>query len=243
MTALKNNFNDLRGEALEQAPQVSPVPPPEIDLTAAANEDVFDVLNKGLEGNNIDTVSMMIGDTGNEAALHVIDDRADVTGGGDLDRMPELEKGVDKSLLARQGSLSKNLSDDAQMAQAAGEWNSLERYDLDVPEIREENDVELAITKTVEILQEAGVPDSELNRAMAAGGVDNSFETLDALKDLATDYEVPEAQGYLASVDQDMAQTGIVPVNIAPQMGVTTYPGVAMNDANYTQPLPAAMKV
>lgn len=103
-------------------------------------------------------------------------------------------------------------------------------FEMKMPEIHDADDLELAVQRTYEILAEAGVPDRELNQAMAAGAKnDDNYAILQEMKELADEHKVPEAQGYLNLVSQDMETLGIggKPESAAPAL--------AMNDLKFDQ--------
>lgn len=223
MAGLSQDFNEQNGNA----PQNAVISSVQMDFSPeTANEKVeftqYAVEEADLTHVNVNVVDMLVGNSGNEGIINSIEEQSSVSG-DELGDSHSLELDVDEdSYLAGMNSRTKLLSDVSQEVyehEKLSHINSdhsglvgvagVEHFDLNAPEIHEENDLELAIQRTIEILAEAGVPESELNKAMAAGGIDNNFETLESLADVADQYKIPEAQGYLNLVQADMSQMGI----------------------------------
>lgn len=169
--------------------------------TAPEREVYFDAVlanpnlnTGGVHGYDADVVSMRIGDTGNEQALYTLDGMADASG-GELGKMAILERDVDQAYAARDGSLSKNLSEPGQLAHEASELK-------DMPEIG--GPAVVMVTAAYEQLLHNGVNPNALDRAMGAGdGPEDYRAVLGEFHELAAGN--PALQDYIAQADEALA--------------------------------------
>ncbi|PCI97645.1 MAG: hypothetical protein COB14_08895 [Alphaproteobacteria bacterium] len=148
------------------------------------------------------------GNDSNEGALSVLRDSMDAAGGKAGTKLAGLGKLIDKNMEGRDAadtSKSSNVSQGARIV----EDNLLdeqiaEDLNYDTPEMaavgHTEADLEVAIATVYEQLLSAGVPETDLNHAMAAGGVDDPRATVEMFFDLAENNNIPMT-GYIQDVD------------------------------------------
>lgn len=232
MMALTQSFNEQKGV-------------PHFD--AAANDahfkNILDDVNLRL--NDIDVVYNAVTNSGNEQGFEQILELASVTG-DKLGKMGELAEGVDQSMQAREGNRTVNLSGEERLEHreeflTRQDQTQIETLDYAPPPVRSEDDLEMALSELCLLLDEAGVPEHEIQNALAAGGVDNNFAKLEAFKELAQDYKVPEAQGYLNIVENYLIEAKLLP---EPVLAVAA-PAFNPNDPRFgiTQNQPSAMRM
>ncbi len=228
---LLNNFNDESGIT---------------DYGSAANEEHYSTLLQNvtdLQGSDIDYASLQLGDFSSDDALKELlnDDSAS----GELGKSAALERMADKSVEARAGSLSKNMSEIEQTKHENFELNTPDKLDFDTPDMpiisESDYDLQAATAYIFEELLEAGVPESDLNHAMAAGGIDDNRATIAEFHDLAQDNNI-HLTDYIQDVDQAYVTMQITDgiQNIVPALGTIDAPQLAMNDDSYEQPIPVS---
>ncbi|MGH1378874.1 MAG: hypothetical protein ACRBB3_08645 [Alphaproteobacteria bacterium] len=151
------------------------------------------------------------GNDSNEGALSVVRDSMDAAGGKAGVKLAGLGKLIDKSMEGREAAdidKSSNVSQKARIAEdelvenAASEAEELVYLTPDMATIGEtEWELEAAIATVYEQLLSAGVPESDLNHAMAAGGPDDPRATVEVFFDLAEDNNIPMTD-YIQDLDQ-----------------------------------------
>lgn len=232
MIALSQNFNKQNID-------------PHFD--AAKNADYFNGMFQevDLTQYDVDVVFNKLGDTGNEQAFAQVLELASVTG-DKIGKMEGLAQGVDQSLEAREGNRTKNLSGEQRVEHKEElltrlDQGQIETLDYAPPPVRSEDDLEMALSDLCLMMEEAGVSDCEIKKALAAGGPDNPYETVLAFKELADEYKIPEAQGYLNIVENDMIEAKLLP---EPVLAVAA-PAFAANDPRFdmNQSQPSAMRM
>ncbi len=199
--------------------------------SAFEREQYFENMLKdpNFEHHDVDYVSLLIGDSGNEQALGQIMDMAD-TSSGELGKMRTLERDVDQNVMRLQGSLSKNLSDMHQNRHQAME---------NMPNVTGPEDVEPAIAAVYEQLEQAGIPEADLIGALAAGGPEDNVATLAALNDMAGEelgeyIQVAHAEAWAADPSTD---------GLPPSLNEEPNPEALTPDYETSAPAPMAMKM
>lgn len=225
---LENGFapeEKILAQAPEPADQDFEVGDVAVSAEQKADRSAYVTETADLKNIDVDTIDIVLANSGNEGMVNEIEAQSSVSG-DELGNNHSLELDVDEdSYLAGMSSRAKLLSDVSQevyqhekLAHVGDDHSGLVgvagvehmHFDMDMPEIHHEDDLSLAVQRSYEILAEAGVPERELNQAMAAGAKDdNNFAILQEMKEIADEHKVPEAQGYLNLVANDMAMLGI----------------------------------
>lgn len=167
------------------------------------------------------------GNDSNEAALAVVRDSMDAAGGKAGVKLAGLGKLIDKSMEGRESAdidKSSNVSQGARMAEDDLYANGAEDLVYLTPDMASigetEWELEAAIATVYEQLLSAGVPESDLNHAMAAGGLDDPRATVEAFFDLAEDNNIPMTD-YIQDLDRGFVslQVSNGDVDIKPVVG------------------------
>ncbi len=258
MLAMKQQFDEVNGEAIEAQPEQDAV------LAMAANEPVFDpntafereqyfdqiLENPDMEIYDNDEIARKLSDTGNEQAYQDLKERAD-TSGGELGLNHALESAVDKKMQRVDGSLSQNLSEGAQeikenyqdgLTDKFGNWDETEELALSVPQeeelelnmpevayMLEAEDPNVAVQAIYFELAEKGVDPNELDKAMSVG---NDYDVLEALSQVAEDNGLDDIAEYGRDVQVAFAEIGVPEAinNVTPE---PVTPALAMNDPKW----------
>lgn len=245
---LENGFaseEKILAQAPEPVDQDFEVGEVAVSAEQKADRSAYVTETADLKNIDADTIDIVLANSGNEGMVNEIEAQSSVSG-DELGVNSSLELDVDEdSYLAGMNSRAKLLSDVSQevyqhekLSHVGSDHSGLVGvagiehmdFEMSMPEIHDADDLELAVQRTYEILAEAGVPERELKQAMAAGAKDdNNFAILQEMKEIADEHKVPEAQGYLNLVAQDMETLGIggKPENAAPAL--------AANDPKFEQ--------
>ncbi len=210
--------------------------------TAFGRQQYFDaVLNDpDFTKYDADVIAMRLGDVGKDEMYNYLKEMADMSS-GQLGLMHSIERNVDNGLSRFDGSLSQNLSEGAQLKHEVLELSTPDTLNFNAPHVpligNNNNDLQIAVYFIYEQLIEAGVPESDLNHAMAAGGIDNDRATVGAFYDLAQDNDVALSD-YIQNVDQ--AYVGVMRADgikdIEAIVGtVIEEPELTANDYEYEQ--------
>lgn len=198
MMALSENFNEKTGV-------------PHFD--AAANEAHF--ANAHLDDNlNVydnDVLARILARTGNEGLASGLAGSFEVNGGKAGSVNQSMAAVVDELRDDRSGSKEIHYSAKARREDKVEDIAQFERLELVPPPIHGNDDFERAKSDVCLILQEAGVPDYEIQDALKAGGTNNISKTMLAFEELAERYDVVEAQGYLKTLKNDMIEAKLLP--------------------------------
>lgn len=190
MVGLSQNFNQT-GAMQDLQMAVLGLDVPDYD---AANDAYFDNImrNPDLNLYDNDVISNRLGDSGNDQAAYTLFAEASTTG-DHLGNNHVLERDVDEAMEAVYSQNdSLNISDAGYAHDRSVIGGDIEHFNYDTPEfeIHEDHDMEVAIMAVYEAMVNAGVPESELNLALATGGVDNHAATVDAFRDLSDKFSV-----------------------------------------------------
>ncbi|PCI52963.1 MAG: hypothetical protein COB36_13970 [Alphaproteobacteria bacterium] len=187
------------------------------------------------------------GNDSNEGALGVVAGSMDA-GKADV-KLSGLGKLIDKSMEGREAAdvdKSSNVSQGARIV----EDNLLDEQiagnlSYDTPEMaaigHTAEDLEVGLATVYEQLLSAGVPETDLNHAMAAGGVDDLRATVEMFFDLAEDNNIPMT-GYIQDLDQGFMNLQIEndEQNVAPVVGMEKEaPVMAMELEDFVPPVPS----
>ncbi|MGH1456730.1 MAG: hypothetical protein ACRBDI_08105 [Alphaproteobacteria bacterium] len=274
MLALKQQFEDVNGEAIENTAQEAT-----FDINAPVSNDAlyspdttyerevfYDNMleNPDMTVYDNDDIALKMTDTGNDQAYNTVKEMAD-TSGGELGLNHRMERGVDQKMERFDGSLSQNLSENAQglkqdyeagLADKFGNWEEGDALtlttpdegdpELNMPEILyllEKEDPSVAVQAIYFELAEMGVDPNDLDAAMKAG---NDYDVLDALSDVAEKNDLTDIAQYGNDVQQSFANIGVPEAiqNVTPEI-TQVQPEFAMNDLKWDlenqQPKVAAM--
>ncbi len=187
-----------------------------------------------------DVIAMRLGDVGKDEMYNYLKEMADLSS-GQLGLMHAIERSVDNGLKRFDGSLSQNLSEIAQFKHEALELGASDKLSFDTPDMphigNNYDDLQSSLYFIYEQLLEAGVSETDLNQAMAAGGIDNDRATLSSFYDLAQDNDIT-LSSYIQNVDQAyvdiMHADGVKDIK-AVVGTVTEEPELAVNEPAYEQ--------
>lgn len=165
------------------------------------------------------------GNDSNEGALSVVRGSMDAAGGKAGAKLAGLGQLIDKNTEGREAADAARSSNVSQRARIVEEEQVIENLGYDVPEMaaigHTKEELEVSLASAYEQLRAAGVPETDLNHAMAAGGVDDPRATVEQFFDLAQDNNIP-VTGYIMDLDQGFIQLQIEDGidDIAPVVGL-----------------------
>lgn len=204
-----------------------------ISDTAEANNVLYEQMLENANPNTLaeyDDFARRNGNDSNEGALSVVRDSMDAAGGKAGVKLAGLGKLIDKTMEGRGAAdidKSSNVSQSARIAEdnLVGNDNAEDLVYLtpDMASIGEtEWELDAAIATVYEQLLSAGVPESDLNHAMAAGGVDDPRATVEAFLNLAEDNNIPMTD-YIKDLDQGLMSLQISngDTDVKPALGNT----------------------
>lgn len=214
-------------------------------LSAAAREAAIVELLEDVNPSNshaFETFFRLNGDTSNEAALDVMRDSLDVSGGKSGVKLKGLGEMLDDNTKARDGSKSSNVS---AVARSEHEVFELKTPTQDLPRIGNNmEDIEICMQAVYVALLEAGVPETDLNHVMRVGN--DPREMVGELYDIAQDNNIP-LDGYISDIDQSLVDWQMANniKNVVPAIGtVEAKPELmASNDLDYDLPVPPPMRM
>lgn len=174
--------------------------------TAQGRDQYFDnvLSNPSLKAYDIDVISMKQGDVRSEVAANTLMHEASTTG-DDFGINSTLERATDQvfeAYYSEDPSKSLNLSVDGDIHDVL----AFSPPELWLPEpalpavLSEPDQMQACIAAVVLELEMAGVPESDLDKALASGGADNDAATIDALADLARENDVSSVKDYLSTM-------------------------------------------
>lgn len=165
------------------------------------------------------------GNDSNEGALGVVRGAMDAAGGKAGAKLAGLGQLIDKNTEGREAADAARSSNVSQRARIVEEEQVIGNLGYDVPEMaaigHTKEELEVSLASVYEQLRAAGVPETDLNHAMAAGGVDDPRATVEKFFDLAQDNNLP-VTGYIMDLDQGFVQLQIEDGvdDIAPVVGL-----------------------
>ncbi len=158
----------------------------------------------GKNAHALDTFFRINGDGSNEDRIAMAKEMTDAVGGGKATSVNEAMGGMmDDNTAARYGSLSSNTSSEARMEQRQWELKTPEELamqDENMPVIGNSPDV--AIQAIYEYLTQMKFDEDELNRSLAAGGVDNDRATLTSFFEMVPGLSF--IGDYIQALDHDL---------------------------------------
>lgn len=172
-----------------------------LDKSAEKPDSLFELLEKGqLNPGQMNALANLVGDSGNEGIQGILMERMRASGGR-AGMMHTLADDVNEAVSARTGSTEVDIGG---------------RTNMSVPIIENTADLEPATAAIYMHLEEAGVPESDLVQALAAGGPDNNMATFEAMHTLATDNGLDDiasfTQGaYAFAWGQEAGNVGLAP--------------------------------
>ncbi|PCJ99348.1 MAG: hypothetical protein COA45_04735 [Zetaproteobacteria bacterium] len=196
--------------------------------SAAANDILLEKTLMGMGLNTLaeyDKFFRLQGNSSNEGALNFVAGSMAAAGGKAGVKLAGLGQLIDKTTEARESADESKSSNMSQGARISEEQQAIEGLNYEVPEMaaigHTKDDFEVGLASVYEQLRAAGIPESDLNFAMAAGGVDDPRATVEMFYDLALDNNIP-VTGYIMDLDQGYAQLQIEDgmENIAPVVGL-----------------------
>lgn len=174
--------------------------------TAQERDQYFNAVlsNPDLREYDIDVLSMKQGTVNNEQTANALMREASVSG-DNLGNNFTLERSTDQvfeGYYSQDRQKSLNLSVDGEVHDVL----AFTPPELWLPEptfplvLSEPDQMQACIAAVILELEMAGVPESDLSKALASGGADNNAATIDALAELAQKNNVPSVQDYLSTM-------------------------------------------
>ena len=214
------------------------------DGVIEGNETVLDELgSRALVGQEVDLLSLQLGDTGSEAHLGVVENMASASS-GELGKLSALERDVDQNNLRLQGDRSFNLSD-------GGQANQEMIFDqADMPHPSETNP---AIQALYMVMLGAGVSPNQLSETVEANASNGDLDAaaaanllednaaLEALYEIAEKFGNSDLNEYMQDahsfVVAGMAESGIK--DLPEVIGTEPEPDAATPDAEFAITAPS----
>lgn len=192
-------------------------------------DSLFELLEKGLlNPSQMNDLAMLVGDSGNEGIQGILMETMRAAGGR-AGMMHTLADDVNDAVSARSGSMEVDIG---------GRTNMM-------PIIENSADLEPATAAIYMHLEDAGVPESDLVQALAAGGPDDNMATFEAMHTLATENGLDDIASFTQGAHAFAWGQEADNIGMAPELGQQPepVPQDAVLELEGNAPSPLAMKI